>query len=163
MTLDIVLTILAALCIVGGFVGCVVPALPGVALSYVGMLLMHFTSIHSFEVSTLIAWGVVAVAVQVLDYYIPFWGTKKFGGTKLGAWGSTIGVVVGLFFPPWGIIVGPFAGAVVGELIGGKDINQSLKAGWGAFLGFLGGTLMKLVIALIILVLVVIEIVQLFA
>jgi uncharacterized protein YqgC (DUF456 family) len=80
-----------------------------------------------------------------LDYVIPAWGTKRYGGTKYGVWGSTIGVFVGMFFGAIGIIVGPLVGAIVGELIGGKGQKEALRAGWGSFVGILCGTVLKLI------------------
>jgi len=151
MTLDIILTLLGAILIIVGIVGCIVPVLPGIPLSYVGILLLHFTSQVQFSVEFLIIWGIVVVAVQLLDYYIPIWGTQRFGGGKKGAWGSMIGVVVGMFIlPPFGIIIFPFVGAVIGELIDEKEPRVALKAGFGAFVGFLAGTLLKLVVALVL-------------
>lgn len=150
MTLDIVLIVVGAICVVVGLIGCIVPVLPGAPLNYVGIILLHLTSVVDFSPQFLIGWGIVVIIVQLLDYYIPVWGTKKLGGGKKGAWGSAIGIVAGLFFPPWGIIVGPFVGAVVGELFDDKEFKEALKAGLGAFAGFLAGTVMKLVVAIIL-------------
>jgi uncharacterized protein YqgC (DUF456 family) len=88
---------------------------------------------------------VVTLLVSVLDYVIPAWGTKQFGGTKYGVWGSTLGVFVGLFFGAAGVILGPLVGAVIGEMMGGKAVEQAIKAGWGSFIGILFGTILKLV------------------
>lgn len=151
MTLDIVLIVIAIILMVVGVIGCIVPVLPGVVLNYVGILLLHFTSMVEFSTYFLVSWAVVVVAVEVLDYYIPIWGTKKFGGGKKGAWGCTIGVVAGIFIlPPFGIIICPFVGAVVGELLDKKEVKDALKAGLGAFVGFLAGTLLQVVVALIL-------------
>ena len=80
-----------------------------------------------------------------MDYIVPVWGTKKFGGSKAGMWGAAIGLVLGLiFFPPLGIIIGPFAGAVIGEAITGKDAASSFKAGLGSLLGLMIGIGLKL-------------------
>ncbi len=80
-----------------------------------------------------------------MDYIVPVWGTKKFGGSKAGMWGAAIGLVLGLiFFPPLGIIIGPFAGAVIGEAITGKDAANSFKAGLGSLLGLMIGIGLKL-------------------
>lgn len=151
MILDIILILLGSICIVVGFLGCVLPVIPGIPLSYVGILLLHFTSQIQFSPLFLIIWGIIVIIVQILDYYVPIWGTKKFGGGSKGAWGSAIGVVTGVFLiPPWGIILFPFVGAVVGELIDNKELKVAIKAGFGAFIGFLAGTFMKLVIAAIL-------------
>lgn len=152
MVLDIILILLGLILMIVGIVGCIVPALPGLPLSYAGILLMHFSSVGEFSYEFLISWGIIVVIIQLLDYYIPIWGTKKLGGGKYGAWGSAIGVVLGMFIlPPWGIIIFPFVGAVVGELLSDKDFKVALKAGAGAFLGFLAGTLIKLIAALVLL------------
>ena len=83
-------------------------------------------------------WGLLVVVVQILDYVTPVLGTKYGGGSKWGNWGCVLGTVVGIFlFPPWGILFGPFAGAVIGELLGGKKSFDAFKAGIGAFIGFL--------------------------
>lgn len=151
MTLDIILTILGALLMIIGILGCILPVLPGIPLSYIGILLLHFTSKVEFSTQFLIIWGIIVIIVQLLDYYVPIWGTKKFGGGKKGAWGSAIGIVAGIFIlPPWGIIIFPFVGAVIGELFDNKELNIALKAGFGAFIGFLAGTVMKLVVAIVL-------------
>jgi uncharacterized protein YqgC (DUF456 family) len=144
--MDYVLIVFGVLFIVGGILGCILPVIPGPPLSYVGLLLLHFTERYSFTPKFLIIWAIVTVVVYALDFIIPAWGTKKFGGSKRGVWGSIIGLIIGMFFfPPIGIIVGPFLGAVVGELSLGKESGLALKAGFGSFLGFLTGTLLKLI------------------
>jgi uncharacterized protein YqgC (DUF456 family) len=144
--MDYVLIGLGILLLVSGILGCVLPLIPGPPLNYAGLLLLHFTVKYQFSTQFLLVWAVITVVVYTLDYVIPVWGTKKFGGSKRGVWGSVIGLVAGLFFfPPFGIIIGPFAGAVIGELTAGKDSGAALKAGFGSFIGFLAGTLLKLV------------------
>ncbi len=144
--MDIFLIILAGLCLLVGLLGSVLPILPGAPLSYVGILLLHFTERAEFTTKFLVFWLVIVVLIQVLDYIIPAWGTKKFGGSKKGIWGSMIGVVVGLFFGPWGVVLGPFFGAVLGELVDGKQTTAAIRAGFGSFLGFLIGTLSKIIV-----------------
>ena len=115
--MDIVLIVLGAICLLIGLLGSVLPVLPGVPLSYLGLWLLHWTDRASFSWQFLTVWAVVVVVIQVLDYFIPAWGTKKFGGTKWGVWGSTIGLLLGFLMGPLGIVLGPFVGAVVGELL----------------------------------------------
>lgn len=143
--MDIFLIILGAICLLVGILGCVLPVLPGVPLAYCGLLLMHATDKVQFSWQFLVIWAAVTIVVQVLDSVVPIWGTKRFGGSKMGVWGSTIGLLVGLFFGPWGIVLGPFLGAVVFELIDGKNTRLALKAGWGSFVGLMTGTILKLI------------------
>jgi hypothetical protein len=143
--MDIFLLILASLCMLIGIIGCIVPGLPGVPVAYVGLWIAQATDKIDFSWQFLLIWGIVTVVVSILDYIVPAWGTKKYGGTKYGVWGSTIGVIVGLFFGAVGVIIGPLVGAVLGELISGKQFNEALRAGWGSFIGILAGTVLKLV------------------
>lgn len=144
--MDYVLIVLGILQMISGILGCVLPILPGPPLSYLGILLLQLTSRYQFSTRFMVIWAIITVVVYALDYIIPAWGTKKFGGSKRGVWGSLIGLVIGLFFfPPFGIIIGPFVGAIVGELSSGKDSGSALKSGFGSFIGFLAGTLLKLI------------------
>lgn len=159
--MDIVLIVLGAICLLVGIIGCVAPVLPGVPLAYLGLLLLHWTERVQFSWQFLTVWAVIVVVIQLLDYFIPAWGTKKFGGTKWGVWGSTIGLFVGLFMGPMGIVIGPFVGAVVGELLyfnrhpqtaqssdeieKNSQFNRALRAGLGSFIGLLTGTIIKLI------------------
>ncbi len=142
---DILLVILASALMILGILGCVLPVIPGPPVSFVGLLLLHFTKFADFSYTFLLLWGCVAIIVTVLDYIVPIWGTKRLGGSKSGMWGAGIGLVLGLFFfPPIGILIGPFAGAVIGEALTGKDAPSSFRAGLGSFLGLLMGIGIKL-------------------
>ena len=143
--MEIFLLILAGLCMLIGIVGCIVPGLPGVPVAYVGLWIAQATERIDFSWQMLLIWGIVTVVVSVLDYVVPAWGTKHFGGTKWGIWGSTIGVFVGLFFGAVGVIVCPLIGAILGELMNGKEMKEALRAGWGSFIGLLCGTILKLI------------------
>jgi len=143
--MNTILVVLGFICIIVGIAGSILPVLPGVPLSYVGILLLHFSKNIQFSNQFLIFWGVVVVLIQIIDFYIPAWGTKKYGGSKFGIWGSIIGMTIGIFFGIWGIIFGPFLGAVLGEMIHGKDTSSVLRAGWGSFVGFLSGILINVV------------------
>ena len=143
--LDIFLLILAFLCILLGIIGSILPGLPGMPLAYVGLWIAQATDRIDFSWQFLLIWGAVTVVLQVLDYLIPAWGTKYYGGTKYGIWGSTIGVFVGLWFGAIGVIIGPLIGAILGELLAGKQIAEAIKAGWGSFIGILFGTVIKII------------------
>jgi uncharacterized protein YqgC (DUF456 family) len=127
-----------------GIIGCLVPVLPGPPFSFVGLILLHLSRFGHFNSTTLIVLGIIAVVVTILDYIVPIWGTKKFGGSKYGTRGATVGLVIGLFLGPAGIILGPLVGAFVGEMIFKDDITYAAKAGFGSLLGFLTGIGLKL-------------------
>lgn len=144
--MDYFLIGLGILLLIGGILGCILPALPGPPLSYAALLALHFTSGHQLSTRILIIWAVIVVVVSLLDYIVPVWGAKKFGASKRGVWGSVIGLVAGLFiFPPFGLIIGPFAGAVIGELTSGKQSGDAMYAGFGSFVGFMSGVMLKLI------------------
>lgn len=145
--MEVLLVILGIILILIGLVGCVIPGLPGPPLAYLGILLQVFQSDKPFTTRFLIIWAIITIIVSVLDYVVPAIGTKKFGGSKRGIWGSIVGLFVGIFFfPPVGLIIGPFLGAFLGELTGGKETLAALKAGFGSFMGFIAGVSLKLVV-----------------
>lgn len=150
MEADLIWSVIGLLLLLAGIAGCFLPVLPGPPLAWFSLLILQLQEEPPFNTDFLLLWASIVVVVTLLDYYIPVWGTKKFGGTKSGVWGSAIGVVVGLFiFPPIGIIIGPFIGALIGEFVAGKDAQQALRSAWGSFIGFMAGTLMKLAVSLI--------------
>lgn len=146
--MDIFLIILSALCLCIGFLGCFLPILPGPPISYVGLLLLHFTDRIQFTVTELLVWFAIMIVAQILDSVVPALGSKYSGGSKQGSWGAFIGSIIGLFFLPWGLIVGPFLGAVIGELLGNQNLSRALKSGIGSLLGFLFGTVLKCIVSL---------------
>ena len=147
--MDTLLSILAVLFGLVGCVGCIAPVLPGVALAYVGYLCLYFCSYSEISVAWLVVFGVLTLIVSVLDYLLPSYMTKKFGGSKAGERGAMAGVLGGFLFGPIGIIVGPFVGAVLGELIfDNSDKQRALRSGFGSFLSFFVGTGIKLALSL---------------
>jgi uncharacterized protein YqgC (DUF456 family) len=132
-----------------GIAGCILPFLPGPPLAFGALLLQQLRDTAPFSTEFLIWWAVIAAVVTLLDYVIPVYGTKKFGGTKYGVWGSTIGLIVGLFIPPLGLIIGPFVGAFIGEMIASSNSQVAFRAALGSFIGFVVGTLLKLVVCLV--------------
>ncbi len=141
---DYILLVLGILLLIIGIIGCLVPVLPGPPFSFLGLVLLHLTRFGHFSNSTLIILGAIAVGATILDYIVPVWGTRKFGGSKYGTRGATVGLIIGLFLGPPGIIIGPLIGAFVGEMIFKDDISYAFKAGLGSLIGFLTGIGLKL-------------------
>jgi len=142
--MDTLLYIIALTAALIGAAGSFLPILPGPPIAWAALLLLYFFPGNTFTTQTIIVHGLIVAGITVLDYFIPIWGTKRFGGTKSGERGSMVGLLLGLFTPPLGIIIGPFLGAFVGELIQGSSRNQALKSAIGSFLGFLAGVFLKL-------------------
>ncbi len=144
--LDYLLLVPAIILMLAGIIGCILPVIPGPSLSYLGLILLQLSRFAQFSAKFLIIMAVITIAVTMLDYVVPVWGTKKLGGSRAGIWGAGIGMVVGIFFfPPLGIILGPFIGAVIAELYKGAQFHQSLRSGMGSLVGFMAGTGLKLI------------------
>ncbi|MFC2151662.1 DUF456 domain-containing protein [Bacteroidota bacterium] len=143
--MDYFLLAIAIILIIFGLIGCILPIIPGPPLSFIGILILHFTEFAEYSTNFLLILAFVAIIVTVMDYIVPIWGTKKFGGTKAGMWGATIGMIIGIIFlGPLGLILGPLVGAIIGESIKGANNKDAFKAGIGAFVGFLMGVGLKL-------------------
>lgn len=148
--MDVFLVIVAALFMILGIVGSFLPILPGPLTSWIGLLIFHLTDAVPMNWTFLIITLVIAIFIWLLDYVIPALGTKKFGGSKYGMIGTSLGLIVGLFSPiPGGIIIGPFVGALVGELMNKSDSKTAVRAAFGSFLGFLTSTFIKFIVAVI--------------
>ena len=164
MSTYLIIAIVIILVIVG-VIGAIIPGIPGPPVSFVGFLLAWLLLDNDFSYWYIVVTGALAVIITVLDYYMPIYGTKKFHGTKSGQWGSTIGLIVSIFVLPWlgitigpfgivGMLLGPFFGAYIGELIA-KNRENAWRSAFGSFIGFLLGTFMKLVYCIVIVVFVV--------
>ena len=148
LSMDTLLIIVALLCGVVGIIGSIIPILPGPALSFIGLVCAYFGSAGSITTTTLWVWGIVTIAVCVMDYILPAYFSRMFGGSKAGMTGATIGIFAGMFMGPIGVIVGPFAGAVLGEMVGQhRTLNDALRVGFGSFISFIVGTGIKLVVS----------------
>lgn len=145
MEIDIVLYVLAALFMLLGLIGSVAPMLPGAPLCYAGLLLLHATDKVQFSTTFLLLWLAVVIALMIIEYFLPIWSTKKFGGTSSGMWGAAIGFFVGLFLLPGiGAFFGVILGAFIGELsVHGSNIEGAAKSALGAVLGFVLSTALK--------------------
>jgi len=131
-----------------GLIGCLLPVIPGPPLSYIALLIIQTTAFGTLSTITMVVIGGITVVVTILDYVIPAWTTRKFGGSRRGAIGATLGLFIGmLFFPPIGIIIGPFIGAFFGEISGGANNAKATKSAIGSFIGFVFGTGIKIALS----------------
>lgn len=145
--MEVFLTALGIVLLLAAVVGCLLPVLPGPPLGYLSLVVLQFKQEPPFGTTFMVVWALITIAVFVIDYFIPPLTTKRFGGSKKGVIGSSIGLVIGLlFFPPFGLITGAFVGAFLGEIIEGRQKRVALKAASGALLGFLTGSLLKLAV-----------------
>lgn len=134
---NVFLIIVGLILAIAGMVGCILPVLPGPLLSFCALILLSWIkNWQIFSQTFLMVMGAVTALLILLDYIAPALGAKKYGASKRGLWGSAIGMIIGIFFiPPWGMIVGAFIGALVGELASGKSGRKALRAGWGILIG----------------------------
>lgn len=140
---------LALVAMVVGIVGTFFPMIPGIPIIWGAMLVYGF--VEGFQDITpvfLVITFLVVVALQVAEHYARAWGAKKYGASKWGAWGAVLGSIAGLFFMPFGLVLGPFLGALLLELVSGRSTEEALKAGWGGVVGVLGSVVMNVVVAL---------------
>jgi uncharacterized protein len=165
--MDWLLAVLGAALMIAGLIGCVLPVLPGPPLNFAGMLLLHFTRFARFGTGTLVVTGLAVAVSLVLDYAVPAWGVKRYGGTKAGTIGSVIGLFAGLIFiPPLGpmgivtLLGGPFLGAWLGEIAGGTGPGRALRPAFGTFVGFLAGTFLRVALSAAITVMAIVAIVK---
>lgn len=145
MIVEILLYVLAAVLIVIGTIGTILPALPGVPIVYVGMILAAWTGDFShIGWPTLTILGVLTAIAVIVDLLASVLGAKRVGASGWALFGAAAGTVIGLFFGIIGLILGPFVGAVAGELIAGSTLKRSTHVGIGAWLGFIFGTLARI-------------------
>ena len=141
---------LVAVLSVMGIVGAVLPALPGTPLNIVALVIAYFICPGQISTQMLIALIAAGVIVTILDFVAPIWFTQAGGGSKRAIWGSSIGLVAGLFFMPTGLIVGPLIGAFLGELSEGKHAKKALKVSLWSFAAFVITTGLKLMAGIVI-------------
>ena len=147
--MDLILLIIGLLLCLIGIVGSFLPIIPGPVTPWLGILLLNLTSVVEFNLNFVLITLTVAISVGILDYLIPVLGVKKLGGTRSGQIGTTVGLVVGLIIlGPIGIIIGPFGGALLGEISTKKSLQDSIKPAFGAFVGVVAGSVIKFLISL---------------
>lgn len=161
--MDSILLIIGFVCLIIGVLGSLLPVLPGPVASWIGLLLLYFTDTVPINYWVLVPTFILMLLIAVLDYIIPAKGTKHFGGSKYGVWGTNIGLLLGMFFipTPFGFVIGAFLGAFFGELYNNStDKNQAFKAATGSLIGLLVSTFMKLVVCLLYLAIFIYEVWQ---
>ncbi len=152
--MDLILILLSALLMIFGILGSFLPILPGIPLSWFGLLLLHLTSFLPMNYTFLGVTLVVTIIIFALQYAIPALGTKYLGGSRAGMVGATAGLIAGIFIPiPFAIVIVPFVGAFLGEIINRADSRTALRAASGSFIGLLASTFMEFVVTFIFLLL----------
>jgi uncharacterized protein YqgC (DUF456 family) len=148
---EVLLLSIGSLLLATGLVGCVLPVLPGPPLSFAGLLLQWAAfdfQADTYGGITILVLGALSILVTVLDFVAPAWGAKRYGASKVGVWGSVLGMLIGfVFFPPFGMLVGAFLGALGAEFVAGKAENDAMRAAWGVFIGTMAGVAMKLAVS----------------
>lgn len=152
--LDVLGWILVIALFVIGMAGAVYPVLPGVIAVYFAFFVYGwFFSFEPFGWFFWIVQTLIVVALLVADYAVGAWGVKKFGGSKLSVWLSTIGIIVGPFvIPAFGLILGPLLGAMIGELIKGESLNKAFKVGVGSVVGLFSSIVVKVLLQLVMII-----------
>jgi uncharacterized protein YqgC (DUF456 family) len=147
--LEITVIIIGSILIFLGLAGSLLPFLPGPPLSFIGLLLLALVRAFSSPLTPtlIIVMGLLTAAAAAADHIIPVWGARRYGASKWGLWGSVAGMVIGIFFSPWGMLLGGLVGAVVAEWLASREAGQALRAGWGVIVGALLGTVLKLALS----------------
>lgn len=148
--MDALIVIIISLTILVGIAGTFVPFLPGVPLIFIGIASYGwFEGFHHITPRYLVIIASLTVLSMIMDYLSSILGAKIFGSSKQGTWGALIGTFLGLFFfPPIGIFIGPLAGAIIGEIAAGNEINKALKVGLGTVAGLFSGMVFNLILAI---------------
>ena len=149
--MDIFLLTIGFLFVMLGLIGSFLPVLPGPLTSWLGLLILYFTSIVPMNYTFLGITLAIAIFIWVLDYIIPAIGTKRFGGSTYGVYGTTIGLLIGLFSPiPFGILLGAFLGAFIGEMLHDKtNTKRAFRASIGSLLGLITSATIKFTVAVV--------------
>lgn len=146
--MDLVLLIIGLGLLIVGLLGSFLPVLPGVPISWLGLLALHLAPSVPMNYLFLGITFIIAAIIYILNLFIPAMGTKRFGGSKSGMIGATLGLVIGFFIPiPFGLIIGAFAGAFIGEVINKSDRNSALRAAFGSFVGLIASSFMEFLVA----------------
>ena len=151
--MDLLLVLLGFICMIVGIFGSFMPVLPGLSSCWVGLLLLYLTKAVENNYWVLGITFIITIVITVLDYIIPAKGTKRFGGSSYGVWGTNIGLIIGILSPiPFGVIIGPFVGAFIGEIIyDSTNHKRAIKAATGSLLGFLASSFINFLFCIVFL------------
>ncbi len=146
--------ILAVVFFTIGVLGTILPALPGAPLIWLGMLIYgFFVKFQNLPLVFFIGQGLAVLLIFLIDYLASIWGVRRYGGSREAVWGSILGGLLGiLVLGPFGLIFGPFIGAVAGELYRRSPLDKALEVGFGTLIGFLGGAVLKLAIEAVMII-----------
>lgn len=148
MELQTVWYVVAALLVLVGIAGTLLPALPGLPLVFAGMLVAAWAGgFEQVGVPMLGLLGLLTLLSLAVDFWATALGAKRVGASRKAVVGAVIGTFAGLFFGFAGLLAGPFAGALAGELLHGRDVGRATKVGFGTWLGIVFGTVLKLALA----------------
>ena len=149
MAITVLMTALGSVAVVAGLIGCIVPVLPGPIVSYVALILISIAGGWDlYSVAAFVILAVLAVGTTLLDSVLPAVSSRKAGAGRAGVWGSVLGMLIGtIFFPPFGMIIGAFVGALAFEIIFNPENKTPMKAAVGVFKGTVLATLLKLLAA----------------
>jgi len=149
MAVEWIAFVLALVAMIVGILGTFLPALPGIPLIWAAMLV--YALVEGFEdirPAFLAITFVIVVLTQVAEHYARAWGATRFGAGKAGAWGAVVGSIAGLFFMPIGLVLGPFLGAMIFELVAGRETKDAVKAGFGGLVGVLGSVVINVIVGI---------------
>jgi uncharacterized protein YqgC (DUF456 family) len=139
---------IAAILVLVGIAGTILPALPGLPLVFAGMLLGAWAGdFQHIGIPVIVVLAVLTLFSLVVDFWATALGARRVGASGKAVAGAVVGTFVGIFFGPLGLFAGPFVGALAGELLHGRDVGQATRVGFGTWLGIVFGTVLKLALA----------------
>lgn len=150
MIMEFFIYSMALVCGAVGLLGAVLPALPGPPVSYLGLLLLLLCDGVEIPTMLLVVTGVMMLVITAVDYILPVWFTQLSGGSKESVRGALVGMVLGLFFLPWGLLIGPFLGAFAGEYIACNRSGKAFQVASASFIAFIVTTLLKLIYGIVL-------------
>ncbi|MDY6905863.1 MAG: DUF456 domain-containing protein [Thermodesulfobacteriota bacterium] len=150
--MDIILIIIGIVILLTGIAGCILPVIPGPLVAFGALIVLNLArDWEAFGLLFMFIMAGGAILMTLLDYFVAMAGAKKYGATRVGVWGSVIGMILGIIvIPPWGIIIGALAGAIIGETLTGRNTSDAMRVGWGVLIGNVAGIALKLAYCLVV-------------